>query len=273
MLLSLPSEILWCIYSLVGIQELSALRLVSRQLRTYADHPSHWRNLHLLSSSHSSTGIALWNLADLKNLIGPHVDHIQSVKIWGVRDNVVRYLITQCPHLQTLTLCGWTTLSDYAFKFPIDRSLELHRLELVGAVHQPNYTALSASTLSRILAHCPDLSELLLGCQVHIHAQTLIDELTKSVSSQAPPSLRSLTLGTHKTWSALHITQLFDLCSSLEHVGLLPAVATGCDVGKEASSVQRWLAETHSLKLEHSSESPIDIDLPLNQDMIIHRPR
>ncbi|KAI9033950.1 hypothetical protein CLU79DRAFT_726404 [Phycomyces nitens] len=270
MLLSLPSEVLWQIVSFMEITDLAVLRLVSTKLRTYCDHPSHWKNLQLLPSPSSTPGIALWNLSDLKDLIGPHVTHIHSIKIWGVRDTVVRFLITECTRLQELTLCGWATLSDHAFRFPANGHLGLRRLEFVGATQQSNYTALGASTLGRILTNCPDLSELLLGCQVHIHAQTLIEELKKS--SHPPPSLRSLTLATHRTWAAPHITNLFDLCPLLEQIGLLPAAASGCDVGKDSSSVQRWLADTYSLKLEHSPESPIALDLPLNQDMVIYRP-
>ncbi|KAL0092377.1 hypothetical protein J3Q64DRAFT_1718752 [Phycomyces blakesleeanus] len=284
-LLSLPSEVLWQIVSFLDITDLSVLRFVSTKLRTYADHPSHWKDLQLRPPPSSTAGISLWNLNDLKDLIGPHASHTRSIKIWGVRDTVVRFLITRCTHLQELTICGWATLSDHAFRFPATNSTGgtsgtsgtsgghlagLRRLEFVGATQQSNYTALGANTLGRILTNCPDLSELLLGCQVHIHAQTLIEELKKS--SRPPLSLRSLTLATHRTWSAPHITHLFDLCPSLEQIGLLPAAASGCDVGKDSSSVQRWLADTHSLKLEHSPESPIALDLPLDQDMVIYRP-
>ncbi|CAO3581841.1 unnamed protein product [Absidia cylindrospora] len=161
--------------------------MANKRLAVFADHPSHWRHLHLAPPqqyeeeqkvvSFSSSTLTLWSLKDLQRLVGPHRKLIESIQIWGVRDNIVRYILSSCVNLMELTLCGWATLSDHAFK-QLHPDLKLQRLMLVGAPEQPNYTSLDATTLAQLLMQCP-LKELSLGCQVHIHAETLLLELNK----------------------------------------------------------------------------------------------
>lgn len=253
-LTSLPSETLWQVLSYLTVHDLSCIRLASRKLSLFADHPSHWRHLDLTppvlqpkessltqpSSSPSSkqSCMKLWTLKDLRRLIGPHRNVIKSIQIWGVRDNIVRYILLHCVNLTELTLCGWATLSDHAFKH-IHPETKLNRLLLVGAQDQPNYTAMDATTLAYLLMQCP-LKELSLGCQVHIHAQTLLLELNKQrpvvpstinknrLSSKGSSlQLERLTLSTRRTWSSEHVVALFDTCPSLHHVCLFPAAAAG----------------------------------------------
>lgn len=189
---NLPSETLWKILSYLTVHDLSCIRMTNRKLAVFADHPSHWRHLHLAPPSHqyqnqhqqqdqraipSSNSMTLWSLKDLQRLVGPHRKIIESIQIWGVRDNILRYILSQCMNLTDLTVCGWATLSDHAFK-QLHPDLNLQRLVLIGAQEQPNYTALDATTLAHLLVQCP-LKELSLGCQIHIHAETLIMELNK----------------------------------------------------------------------------------------------
>ncbi|ORZ26075.1 hypothetical protein BCR42DRAFT_401530 [Absidia repens] len=184
---SLPSETLWKILSYLTAHDLSCIRMANKKLAVFADHPSHWRHLHLAPPqqyeeeqkvvSFSSSTLTLWSLKDLQRLVGPHRKIIESIQIWGVRDNIVRYILSSCVNLTDLTLCGWATLSDHAFK-QLHSDLKLQRLMLVGAPEQPNYTSLDATTLAQLLMQCP-LKELSLGCQVHIHAETLLLELHK----------------------------------------------------------------------------------------------
>jgi hypothetical protein len=64
---------------------------------------------------------------------------------------------------------------------------------LVGAQAQPNYTSMDATTLAHLLMQCP-LKELSLGCQVHIHAQTLLMELNKRQRKPSPTEKTSSSL-------------------------------------------------------------------------------
>ncbi|KAI8098621.1 uncharacterized protein BX664DRAFT_319185 [Halteromyces radiatus] len=281
----LPSETLWQVLSYLTVHDLSCIRLVSKKLALFADHPSHWRHLHLAPPqqyeeeqkvvSFSSSSLKLWSLKDLQRLIGPHRRIIESIQIWGVRDNIVRYILSHCVNLTDLTLCGWATLSDHAFKH-LHPELKLHRLMLVGAQEQPNYTAMDATTLAHLLMQCP-LKELSLGCQVHIHAQTLLMELnkqqlpyksskkhnlslfTKSKTTKPPLHLQRLTLATRRTWSTEHVMALFDTCPSLHHVCLFPAAAAG---GFD-------LAQTKKMGeiMDHQQELQMDGAM----DMMIHR--
>ncbi|KAI9277166.1 hypothetical protein BDA99DRAFT_555080 [Phascolomyces articulosus] len=281
----LPPEILWNIVSYFSLEQLSNARLVSLKLRHFCDHPDHWKHVRLVPpqieqqngslSSSSSSSISLWQMNDLERILAPHLKLIQSVQIWGVRDNIVRYLLQNCVNLYDLTLCGWTTLSNHAFKIPASSTtgtskLALRRLELIGTDQQPNYAAIDARLLGDLLTQCPDLSELMLGCQVHIHAQTLLKELKKrrtsnSKSSQPPMlppiQLRSLTLATRRTWSQRHVAELLDLCPQLERVCLFLAAAKGFDLKKQKDARQ----EVHQLMMSNNNK-PQEVSLEPSSD-------
>ncbi|KAI8344415.1 hypothetical protein BC941DRAFT_408576 [Chlamydoabsidia padenii] len=242
LLTSLPSETLWQVLTYLTVHDLSRIRLASKKLSVFADHPSHWRHLHLtppppspssplpLSSTtcqrskDMTSTLTLWNLKDLQQVIGPHRNMIKSIQIYGVRDNIVRYILQHCVNLTDLTLCGWATLSDHAFKY-IHPTNKLNRLMLVGAQEQPNYTAMDATTLAHLILQCP-LKELSLACQVHIHAHTLLFELGQR-RHVSPIQLEKLTLATRRTWLNEHVSTLFDTCPSLHHLSLFPAAAAG----------------------------------------------
>ncbi|KAG2222250.1 hypothetical protein INT45_010663 [Circinella minor] len=290
---NLPSEILWNIISFFSLEQLSHARLVSKKLRHFCDHPSHWKHLRLVppqqhyqqeqDNPNNKSGIVLWQLNDLERILKPHLNIIRSIQIWGVRDNIVRYLLQHCPHLNDLTICGWTTLSNHAFKIPSSSSsstpkkLALRRLELIGTDQQPNYAAIDARTLGDLLIQCPNLSELMLGCQVHIHAKTLIKELKKrkqqsnnsnednenylSSSSSSPIQLRSLKLATRRTWSQRHVAELLDLCPQLERVCLFLAAAKGLDLKKEKDARQ----EMHQLMMSNNNKLQ-EVSLEPNSD-------
>ncbi|KAI7853770.1 hypothetical protein BDC45DRAFT_510063 [Circinella umbellata] len=289
---NLPSEILWNIISFFSLEQLSNARLVSKKLRHFCDHPSHWKHLRLVppqqqyqqqdNHTNNKSSIVLWQLNDLERILKPHLNIIQSIQIWGVRDNIVRYLLQHCPHLNDLTLCGWTTLSNHAFRIPSSSStpkkLALRRLELIGTDQQPNYAAIDARTLGDLLTQCPNLSELMLGCQVHIHAKTLIKELKKRMPhdqnqpnnsndndannlSSSPIQLRSLKLATRRTWSQRHVAELFDLCPQLERVCLFLAAAKGLDLKKEKDARH----EMHQLMMSNNSKLQ-EVSLEPNSD-------
>lgn len=272
-LCSLPSEILWKIIILLNPVDLSNARVVSKQFNKYCDHPNHWTKLLLDPSttiSHHSTSatkednndnrmkndiLTLWNLSDLKNVLEPHLALIETIQIWGVRDNIIRFLILHCNNLQELTISGWSTLSDHALRIP-NQQLSLRRLRLVGQ-QKSNFTSLDAATFGKLITQCPQLEELsVVSCQIHIQADSFIKSfdpanrrdhhqeqqqqqqpnivspsandsetsvLTPLGDSSPPPTaLKSLTVATKRTWSTQHVTRLFQLCSSLQVLALVP---------------------------------------------------
>ncbi|CAO3627756.1 unnamed protein product [Mucor hiemalis] len=250
-LCTLPSEIIWNIVSLLSPLDLSHMRMVCKQILYYCDHPSNWRNIHLLQpftltresisrlpssfdiqeiySNVNSKCLYLWNLPELKTILEPHLLIIQKIEIWGVRDNIIRYLILNCPNLQELKISGWNTLSDHALRVPAQQ-LCLRKLKLVGQT-KSNFTSVDANTFGNFIARCPLLEELsIVRCQIHIQADSLIDSFDSQTPSQeqhtqapsSPSSLRSLTVGTKRTWSGQHVKRLFQVCSKLCFLALVP---------------------------------------------------
>ncbi|ORZ02198.1 hypothetical protein BCR43DRAFT_481176 [Syncephalastrum racemosum] len=276
MLHSLPPEIMWHITGYLSLDDLAVARLVSKQLRHFCDHPSFWRDLRLEpagqpnnNSSNTTTTtstMALWQLSDLKRLVEPHVRHIRSIRIWGVRDTIVQYLLEQCPNLTDLTVCGWTTLSSHAFG-KLNRTLALRRLELIGAAQQPNFAAIDARQLGRLLHQCPDLSDLMLGCQIHIHARTLLKELKRH--PRAGQRLQLLTLASRRTWSHRHVAELLQLCPQLECVCLVPAAAKGFDLRKD--DLHHWVKSKPHVELESATEGEDELATDMVSDMVITR--
>lgn len=122
------------------------------------------------------------------------------------------------------------------------------------------------------MRQCPDLQSLALGCQIHIHARTLLKELKKaSTSSSTPPAqkLTSLTLATRRTWSQRHVAELMERCPALERVYLLPAAAKGFDLKKDHQ--EQWsMTDKRQVAVDHpSSDSEDDADLTM--DMVVLR--
>lgn len=204
----LPFEILYAIVRQLDPNQLSAARLVSRKMRYVCDRPELWRNIQLKPQDQ------LWNLNKLKTLLTPHTGITQKIDIWGVRDDIVQYLLLNCPHLQELTVYGWTTLSDHAFLLP--QHINLHRLRLIGE-RKTNFTSLDSITFSKFIQHCPHLEELsIVSCHIHLHAESLIQTLYHH------HPLKYLNIATKQTWSIEHIIKLFELCSNLSILGLVP---------------------------------------------------
>lgn len=228
---SLPSEIIWNVITLLDPNELSNTRLVCKRLRTYCDHPSNWKDISLnpqspIKSQTNPDVLTLWNLFQLKEIIQPHLSLIKTIQIWGVRDNIIRYLILHCLELENLTISGWSTLSDHALRVPFqpDQSLCLRRLRLVGQ-QKSNFTSLDATAFGKLIAKCPYLEELsVVSCQIHIQADSFLKsfDFTQQLSEGDLSSLKSLTVATKRTWSSEHVTKLFQMCSSLRYLALVP---------------------------------------------------
>lgn len=262
-LYSLPSEILWHVVSYLNLEDLSIARTTSEKLQQFCDHPSHWRHLRLAPPRNQQ----LWQLEDLKRLLEPHVQHIRSIEIWGIRDNILRYLLTRCEQLTELTVYGWTTLSNHAFRLPDNNKKSLRRLKLIG---QNNYAALDARVLSQILNQCPDLEDLMLGCQVHIHAKTLLKELKRR--RRCGQSLRSITLATRRTWSRRYVAELLELCPALERVCLLPTAAAAAaaeQVLKPQVAAALMMMDPRMESEEDDEEEDDDTDVLT--DMVVFR--
>lgn len=216
----LPPELMLNITSFISCRDLSSLRLVSKIFRTFCDHPRNWKSIHLKPDS-----IPLWQLADLKSIISPHLLHIQSIYIWGVRDNIIYYLLSQCKNLQHLTICGWTTLSDHCLRIRPAQSLKIKTLELIGSPQQTNFISVDAYTLGNLMIQSPEMTNLILGCEIHIHAETFLSELEKANNLDA--HLQSFQVATRRTWLKEHVIRLINLYPSIQKVYLLPAAGMG----------------------------------------------
>ncbi|KAI8977410.1 hypothetical protein BDF20DRAFT_792940, partial [Mycotypha africana] len=185
----IPSEIVFRIILYLSCNDISNLRLTSGRMRFHCDQPYLWRSIYLRPSSpplkekNYTEGHAtvLWKLTDLKKIIDVHLEHIKSIQIWGVRDNIVHYLLSSCPNLHHLTICGWATLSDHCLKvLPSQTPLKLRTLKLIGTSEQMNFVSVDASALGKLLVQTPDMTDLVFGCKMHIHADILLNELEQS---------------------------------------------------------------------------------------------
>lgn len=227
MLQDLPSEALFNIASFLSCQDMSLLRLTSKKMCTFCDHPFNWRTIKLEPTENFS----LWRLVDLKEIIYLHVSHIHSIQIWSVRDNIIHYLLSQCNNLRHLKIFGWTTLSDHAFSrlssssSLMQQPLKLRSLELIGIPQQANYISVDAYTLGGLILRSPDMTHLLFGCDINIHAGILLAELEKAAPTEVAHHLQSFTLATRRTWLSEHVVRLIHLYPSIQQVYLLSIAA------------------------------------------------
>jgi hypothetical protein len=192
-------------------------------MHTFCDQPINWKSIDLKPSEEQE----LWKLTKLKNIIDPHLSHIQSIRIWGVRDNIVQYLLNQCQNLQHLTICGWTTLSDHCLRLLPSQSLKIKTLELIGSSQQTNFVSVDAYTLGNLLLQSPELTNLALGCEIHIHAETFITELEKKKTIGS--DLQSFMLASRKTWLNEHVLRLINLYPEIQKIYLLPKTSIHFD--------------------------------------------
>ncbi|KAK4509444.1 uncharacterized protein ATC70_007796 [Mucor velutinosus] len=243
MLHLLPTEIVWKIMQTLDPVDLSRTRLVCKRLRTFSDHPALWRCIQLEASRKTQhmEDIPLWNLTDLKAILQLHLSHIQTIQIRGVRDNIVQYILLNCSNLQELTISGWSTLSDHAFRIsttPTFAALSLRRLRLIGQ-RRSNYTSIDATALGKLLTYCPHLEEItVVCCQIHVQAECFLQMMDQVMHQDqrlwmqqhqqdqgqlnSSSSLKSLVVATKRTWSSHHVMRLFQLCSNLRFLGLVP---------------------------------------------------
>lgn len=229
MLEELPPELMLNITSSVSCRDMSSLRLVSKTMRTFCDHPMNWKSIHLDPKFENPN--SLWQLADLKSIISPHVSHVQSIHIRGVRDNIIYYILSQCYNLQHLTIYGWTTLSDHCLRLRPAQSLKIKTLELIGSPQQTNYISVDAYTLGNLMIQSPNMTNLVFGCEIHIHAETFIAELEKAANSNTSEAhLQSFQLATRRTWLNEHVIRLINLYPTIQKIYLLPAAAIGFDL-------------------------------------------
>lgn len=251
MIEQLPPEIVFNIIAHISYKDVSCLRLVSRRLRTYCDQPIIWRSIILKPSEmHNDTRNILWKLIELKNIIDPHVSLIESVRIWGVRDNIVQYLLLSCPNLQHLTICGWTTLSDHCLRLLPSQSLKIKTLELIGTSQETNYVSVDAYTLSNLLVQSPHITSLIIGCDSQIHAETFVTELERHNHpvDSLNPDLRMLTLASRRSWLNRHILRLVHIYPDIQKIYLMPKLTEGFDVNQD--DIGSWIARKLKEKID-----------------------
>lgn len=214
MLTRLPIEIVQVIVSYLSCQDIMRLCQVSRSLYEYCDDPVYWRSIYLEPENKQ-----LWKVQELILIVGRHAVDIHSVRIRGAQDGVIQYILSHCVNLKELIVSGWNTLSDHCLDVP-DR-LNLRTIKFI-APDSTSYVSIDAHRLGRFICQCPQLNDLVLGCHVHIHAETLLSELENT-----SPSLKSITLATKQTWKHEHIVKLIQICRSIEKIQLVPDAAKG----------------------------------------------
>ncbi|KAI9497324.1 hypothetical protein BDB00DRAFT_805999 [Zychaea mexicana] len=212
----LPSEILWHIFSFASPRERCAARTVSRQLYRICSHPKFWQSVALTHAS-------LWQLDELRHILTPHLQHIRSLSVQGVRDETLRFLLNHCPNLQELSVHRWRTLSDHALQ------LDKEHLGLRSfALHGDNtpYTAIDANSLAQLLLRLPNLQILAMVAHAHVHIPTLL----KAIQKKPPLALRAITLPVYHheqqydgvAISSQYGEQLLETCPRLEQVFFVP---------------------------------------------------
>lgn len=212
----LPFELLYQIVQQLSSMDLAKTRLTSKKIKSICDRPELWRSIQLKPQDDNGSVISFWSLNKLKSILSPHKQFLQRIDIWGVRDDIVQYLLRSCFQLKELTVYGWTTLSDHAFILP--QPIHLCRLRLIGE-RKTNFTSLDSVTFSKFIRNCPQLEEFsIVSCHIHLHAESLIETLYR----QHHPPLKYLNIATKQSWSIEHIAKLFDLCSNLSVLGLVP---------------------------------------------------
>lgn len=228
---SLSSEIIWRIIQLLEPLDLSHTRQVSKRLRTYCDHPRNWTSISLIAPiTNAEKTINLWNPTQLRHIIQPHLQFIQTLCISGVRDTIIRYLLQHCHHLQTLTLFGWSTLSNHAFSHPLlHPSNRLRSLRLVGQSNRPrNFTSLDTDTFRKFMSACPHLEEIsMVNCQLLIQMDPLLKLFGHVYVYQSNPSFNSFIVASKRPLSSDHIKKIFRLYFSSSHLKYLLPLMPG----------------------------------------------
>lgn len=234
----LPNEILFNIIDLLSPLDLSQTRNVCQKLGDMCSQPCYWRHIVLEAKPTNRTDqLQLWTLKELKEILDPHKHFIETIHIRGVRDNIMQYIFLECTQLRELTVCGWLTLSEHAFKMPKNRTSSLRRLCLIGDTNQQtNFLSLDSVTLGQLIAQS-ELQELSVACQAHFQAEGLI----QSLEAVTTCSLQSLIISTKKTWCSQHITQLFEHCPKLKFLGLVP---DGAHLGYDKNQEFTFSSET-----------------------------
>jgi hypothetical protein len=105
--------------------------------------------------------------------------------------------------------------------------------------------------LGKLLVQSPNLIDLSILSQVHIHAETFVSELEKYPGSL---SLQTLTLATRKTWLDEHIYRLINKCPEIKSIRLIPDAAIGFDVKTDNWFLQRINGITHQNSLVSTNE-------------------
>jgi hypothetical protein len=109
--------------------------------------------------------------------------------------------------------------------------------------------------LGKLLVQSPNLIDLSILGQVHIHAETFVSELEKYPGNLP---LQTLTLATRKTWLDDHIYRLINKCPGIKSIRLIPEAAIGFDVN-EKNSFDSWFSQringiTHQNSLVSTNE-------------------
>lgn len=221
-ILSLPTEVVERILFTNDVWHLARCRQVCSYWRRLIDIPLHWRQVCLVGNHHGSstmepplgsTLVNTWSLDSFQYLLNPHLLHIHSLTISGVRDSTVRLILDQCTMLEELHIMSFNTLSNHALTLKSNRHLKLRRFVLSGGKNP--FFSIDALSLAHFLSQCPLLNELTIDhCLLCIHPVTFLDQLGERHCNLE--HLTSLTLaGLQHKWSPHHVGRLLKSCPNL----------------------------------------------------------
>jgi hypothetical protein len=233
MLNKLPNEILHNIVSNLSYQELNALRQTSRIMQKFCDCSIYWKTIVLELDENK-----FWELSSLNSIVSPHKVDVKSIEISRVRDSIVRYLLLNCTNLQYLTIHGWTTLSNHSLRLYSQRNTSLVKLSLFGSANKSNFISVDSHTLGKLMIQSPNITHVLILCQIHIHAEPFISLIERE--NKLLPII-SFTIASNRTWRKEHIIRLVNMCPNIQRICLVPEAANA-KISSEYH-FERWLHE------------------------------
>ncbi|KAI8971387.1 hypothetical protein BDB01DRAFT_485619 [Pilobolus umbonatus] len=235
MLESFIPEITFQIYSYISTYDIVHLGLASKRLRMLTDHPYSWRDCDLTISRPEN---ALWTRAEIKSLIEPYAHLIYYMRISGVRDSVLQFILSHCDNLRKLTICGWVTLSDHSFTLPPTTILSLRTLIFIESPSLPNFITMEAKSMAKLLKHSPHLTQLLLGCDTQFKANTFLTEI-ENVLPESP--LENFAFATKTEWLEEHLQRFQNTFTSLQSMCISHDILTEMDKENMEDCFEGWV--------------------------------
>ncbi|KAG2173580.1 hypothetical protein INT43_004998 [Umbelopsis isabellina] len=206
-ILNLPLELLCNIFATLSPQDLYQLRQTSRACALLADHPTLWRSTVLSSTSQP------WSQLQLRRILSTNAKHIRHLRVYNVRDDSLRYILTACPNLRSLYIHGWSTLSSHS----IAGTSILPYLEKITLISS-HHASLDAGSVVGLLKRAPGLQELHARCPTALRSQPFTSSL---MASKLLIRLQSFEIYSDTHWYDQEKRNLTKACARLSRCKFL----------------------------------------------------